>query len=139
FPGSRDWSSRAYVQLGRLLLRRHDVDRLRVLAAEIARWNPDVTHERELAEILQAGVKALNGDVEGVIDDFNGNGRRTHPALIDPALLELSLEVTEVAALSASQDGATPPPPALREIRKQLLDRFYFEELRIPLGRNRAG
>jgi serine/threonine-protein kinase len=139
FPGSRDWSSRAYVQLGRLLLRRHDVDRLRVLAAEVARWNPDVTHERELAEILQAGVKALNGDVEGVIDDFNGNGRLNHRSLIDPALLELSLEVTATAALSASKDGATPPPPALREIQKQLLDRFYFEELRIPLGRARAG
>ncbi len=134
FPASRDWSSCAYVQLGRLLLRRHDGERLRVLAAEIARWNPDVTHERELAEILQAGVKALNGDVAGVIDDFNGNGRLNHRSLIDPALLELSLEVAATAARSASQDGAASPPSALREIQRQLLDRFYFDGTPHPPG-----
>ncbi len=62
FPDARAWAAQAYIQLARLLLRRHDADRLRVFGAEIARWNTDQAyeHENELVTIIQAAVKALD-------------------------------------------------------------------------------
>ena len=93
FPATREWSSRAYTQLARLMLHRRDDDRLRAFAAEIDRWNGAQTHEKELANIIRAGAKALEGDIDGVLQDFD---QTIMPGkLADPALLELSLEVTE--------------------------------------------
>src|SRR5262249_37038769 len=67
FPSSREWASKAYIQLARELLRRRDIDRLRAFAAELARWNPDRMNEQELAVIVRAAVDALDGKVEDVI------------------------------------------------------------------------
>ena len=105
------------------MLIRHDADRLRVLAEEIARWDGAQTHEKELADVIRAGVEALDGDLDGVLNEFAG---RVDPAkLTDPALLELSLEVTDqadrVAALAGSPGNTSLARQNLRNIRQKLI------------------
>jgi serine/threonine-protein kinase len=134
FPSSREWSARAYTQLARRLLLRHDADRLRVFAAEIERWDGAQTHEKELANVIRAGVKALAGDLDGVLDDFRA---AIEPIkLTDPALLELCLEVTDQAEKTAERAGSPPNPLArrdLRAIQQRLLFKLYQTELQDPL------
>ncbi|AGA27805.1 protein kinase domain-containing protein [Singulisphaera acidiphila] len=137
FPSSREWASKAYIQLARELLRRQDTDRLRAFAAELRRWHSDRMHEQELAIIVQAAVDALDGKVEDVIAGL-GPKNLDPKTVIDPALLELSLEVTAQAA--NSRDGeSVRVPQGLREIQANLLQRLYNVELREPLGRSRLG
>ena len=134
FPNAREWASRAYVQLARSLLRHRDIDRLRVFAAEIARWNPGRLHEKELTVIVQAAVNALEGSVEDVIDRL-GAQHLNLESVTDSALLELALEVTVQATRAAARsDPGVGPPTGLLKIQNQLLIKLY-DEPRIPLGR----
>lgn len=137
FPSSREWASKAYIQLARELLRRRDVDRLRAFAAELSRWHADRMHEQELAVIVQAAVDALDGKIEDVIAGL-GPKNLDPKTVIDPALLELSLEVTAQAA-NARDGEVDRVPRGLREIQANLLQRLYNVELREPLGRSRLG
>jgi len=126
FPASRDWSSRAYTQLARQMLTRREADRLRVLAEEIARWEGAQTHEKELADVIRAGVEALDGDLDGVLNEF---ATRVDPAKItDPALLGLSLEVTtqaeRVAAQAGSPSHSSLTRQNLRTVRQKLIVRL---------------
>ncbi len=130
WPNARDWSSRAYTQLARLVLRRQDEDLVATFAAEIDHWNHAQTHEKELAEILRAGVKAIEGDLDGVLDAINTKVKPE--TLTDLALMELTLAVTVQAERSASRPGA-PGSPALalqglRGIRSRLLQRLFQTE-----------
>ena len=142
FPTSRDWASRAYTQLARLLLIRRDADRLKIFADEITHWNGAQTHEKELADVIRAGVNALEGDLDGVLADF---GSRVDPGKItDPALLELSLEVTNQAERVASRGGAAPGNTAqarqnLKNIQHRLLDKLFWTEVRDPLFQRLRG
>jgi hypothetical protein len=139
FPDSRAWTSQAYIQLARVLLRRHDAERLRVFATEIARWNATETHEheKELVTIIQAATKALDGDQEGVIKELNDLDL---PSTIDGALLELALEVTVQATRSSSRTGALRAiPPGLRMIQGKLLNQLSTVEISEQLRRRRSG
>lgn len=134
-PGHREWASRAYTQLARRLLIRHDADRLRVFAEEIERWDGGQTREKELAAVIRAGVKALDGDLEGVLADFD---RRVLPdKLTDPALLGLSFDVTVEAERVASRPGSAGNQVLgrnnLRSIRQKLRNRLFMTGLRDPL------
>jgi serine/threonine-protein kinase len=141
FPASRAWASQAYIQLARVLLRRHDAERLRVFATEIKRWNANqgLEHEHELVTIIQAATKALDGDQEGVIKELN---KLDLPSTLDAALLELALEVTVQAEAtpSASRTGTLLAiPPGLRTIQGKLLSRLNTVELSEQSRRRRSG
>src|SRR5262249_5210729 len=88
FPAARASASQAYIQLARVLLRRHDAERLRILATELERWNASQEHEKELVTIIQAAAKAIDGDQEGTIVELE---KLRLSSTIDPALLELAL------------------------------------------------
>jgi eukaryotic-like serine/threonine-protein kinase len=139
FPEARAWDSQAYIQLGRILLRRRDADRLRVFATEIGRWNATQSHEHEneLVTILQAATKALDGDQEGVIVQLN---QLNLPSTIDAALLELALEVTVQSTHSASRTGPLlAVPPGLKALQSKLLGQLSTVEISEQLGRRRSG
>jgi serine/threonine-protein kinase len=139
FPNSRGWVSQAYIQLARLLLRRHDADRLKVLGLEIERWNAagEHVHEKELVTIIHAATKALDGDPEGVIQELNNLNL---VATIDAALLELALEVTVQATHSASQPrDMMAIPPGLRAIQGRLLTQLSTIEINEQSRRRRSG
>jgi serine/threonine-protein kinase len=134
FPTSREWASRAYGQLARLLLRRRDADRLDSLANEIEGWERGQGREAELVALARAGVKALRGELGGVLDDFDGKIKPSR--MTDTALIELALEVTLQAERVASQPGA-PTNLALvrqrlREVQFELIPLFLLTELRNP-------
>ncbi len=130
WPGSKDWAARSYTQLARHLLSRNDADRLRAFAAEIDHWENGQTHEKELADVIRAGVCALDKDLDGVIDAFKGKANPEN--LTDPALIELGLKVIDEAEEVATQPGA----PAnlklardnLRKIRESLLTKLIQTE-----------
>ena len=119
FPDAREWAGRAYVQLGRRLLRRRDAERLEALAEEVALWQPDHTHEKELVSLCQIAVKALRGDREGVIEDFRGVDEA---AILDRSLLEFGFEIVE--SMSRAPDSAATDRevsnPKLVQIRRRL-------------------
>jgi serine/threonine-protein kinase len=140
YPNSREWAARAYTQLARLLLVRHDVDRLRALAEEVDRWEGGQTHEKELAAIIRAGARALDRDLDGVLADFK---ERVRPVdLTDPALLGLSVDVIGQAERAASgADAGTNnvlSRNALNGIRQLLVNKLF--QIRDPqFLRLRAG
>jgi serine/threonine-protein kinase len=138
FPASREWSSRAYTQLARWLLRHQDAKKLAALGHEIARGHNAHTHDKELADIIQAGVEALEGDLDGVIRDFN---EKLQPhSLTDPALMELSLEVVLRAIEQAKHDGAPSPTlPKLGEIQQTLARELFQAESRPAVPKGSAG
>ncbi len=128
FPASRAWVSQAYIQLARVLLRRHDAERLRVFATEIGRWNATQEHEKELVTIIQAAANAIDGDQEGTIVELE----KLHlSSTIDPALLELALEVTVQATRSASRTGIVQGiPQGLQDLQRTLRDKLSTVEIR---------
>jgi serine/threonine-protein kinase len=139
FPSARGWASQAYIQLARVLLRRHDAERLRVFATEIDRWNAAQTreHEKELVTIIQAAAKAVDGDQEGTISELE----KLHlSSTIDAALLELALEVTIQGTHSASRPGTSQSmPPGLRNIQVRLFNQLSSVENSEQLGRRQSG
>jgi serine/threonine-protein kinase len=135
FPDARDWAARAYIQLARTLLRRRDAARLKVFAEEIARWNSaqSYEHEKELVTIVQAAAKAIGGDLEGVIVVLK---TLDVGATVDPALLELSAEVTTQAMQTALRNGTVESVPRdLRQLQKKFLDQLHSAQVRAPMGR----
>lgn len=100
FPGDRTWCSRAYIQLGRHLLRIGDREALDGLATDLARSGRE--NDEDLAQVLRAAVSALDGDAHSVLErlDHAPAAIRANP----PALAELAREVT-LAAMG------TPPRP----------------------------
>jgi serine/threonine-protein kinase len=125
FPESREWASRAYTQLVRVLLRRHDAEKLAVLAVELEHWDGARAHERELAGITRAAADALTGEIEGVLEEF---ARRADPkVMIDPALVELSLEVTHEAERVIARSGSHEriARSGLRKIQADLLSKLH--------------
>ncbi len=135
FPAARDWAARAYIQLARALLRGRDAQRLKVFAAEIARWNSaqSYEHEKELVTIVQAAAKAVGGDLEGVIVVLK---TLDVGATVDPALLELSVEVTMQAMKTALRNGTVDSVPRdLRQLQAKFLNQLHSAQLRAPLGR----
>lgn len=133
FSGSRDWASRAYIQLARLLVERHDAERLAVFADEIEHWRGAQTHDKALASIARTGVKAIDGDLDGVIADLGKNDFARN--LTDPALLSLCLEVTMEAERNASRRGSPPnllTKQNLDRILADLVSRLLVSEFRLP-------
>ena len=91
FPGDRGWSSQAYIQLARELFRRGDSDRLEAFAQGLrtTRQSPDEL----LAAMIDAGVAALDGDPEKVLQFFDNNSFSVVENLVDPALADFGLEI----------------------------------------------
>ena len=138
FPEARDRTAQAYIQLARSLSRHRDAERLRVFAAEIARWNAATAHEheKELVTIVQAAAKAIDGDLEGVIVALKSLDPGT---IIDPALLELAVEVTVQAVQTAIGNGTVDSVPReLRSLQQKFTDQLYSADVRDPLVRRRG-
>ena len=109
FPGDRTWATRAYLQLGRHLLKIGDRAMLDGLAGDLGR--SAVADDRELARVLHAGASALAGDAGAVRDALD-----LAPSALkswSPALLELAREVVRVTAgVGAGRPGVGGGPRA---------------------------
>jgi serine/threonine-protein kinase len=116
----REWTYRAYAQIARMLVVRRDLDRLDAFAQELAHWEGGKGQEKQLADIMTAGVSALKGDLGEVLDIFVN---RVPPVkLTDPALVELSLEVTSEAERAASKPGA----PSMNALARRNLNQIQW-------------
>jgi serine/threonine-protein kinase len=102
---SAEWVSPSYVQVARLFYRRRDIDRLSVLGAQLAAWPGAKTTDKELAEIVEAAVKMLGKDLDGVIEAMSRVSSRDDRTIYDPGLLEFSGEIVADAIGLAGQPG----------------------------------
>ena len=133
FPQSKEWSSRAYTQLARLLFRDHDLAKLKSFAAELGRM--DRPHEKRLAEIVGVGLGVIDDDPEGVLNVFTAN---FVGSLTDPAFAELSLEITldaERAARRGSIAATSTNLTRLKQTRFRLIQRTVEIMFQDTIGR----
>jgi serine/threonine-protein kinase len=124
FPRS-EWTSAAYLQLGRVLYRERDADRVAALAREIDGWKSKRTRDEELVETLEACGLLLNRDLDGVIERVGGIAGRTDRPLSDPGLLDFCLEIVTDALKVEPRPGATGQAgiqSSLSKIRVRLLN-----------------
>ena len=137
FTAERDrgWSSQAYIQLARDLFRRGDSDRLEAFAQGLraTRQGP----EELLADMIAAGLAALDGDPEKVLRFFDNNNFGVVAHLDDAALADLGLEI----ALRLRDDRRWkqgPNGPAIRaklaEVQSRLLDKLIRIKARAGAG-----
>jgi serine/threonine-protein kinase len=104
FPDDRTWGFQAYIQFARQLFRSRDHRALRSLAESLAvSENPG---DQELVRVAHAGAAALRGD-----ESFVGEFSALNFALMDPALVELGLEIVSYPTRESAS------PNALRRIK----------------------
>ena len=133
YPNAKEWISKSYTQLARTLLRDRDVERLKILANEIERWPEAQTHEKDLANVIRVGVEAIDGDLEGVVKDFDS--KISPKTLPDPSLLELSFRVLATAQRYAQKHPGTPERVLrnLARIRNELLTNLILSAAETPI------
>ena len=124
FPRSHEWSAAAYLQLGRVLYRERDGERMAALAGEIAQWDLKQTRDEELVEILEAAGALVKRDVDGVIKRLSHILDRTDRPVSDPGLIDFCVEiVTDAldAAAAPGSTGAAVRKPRLMALQSRLL------------------
>jgi tRNA A-37 threonylcarbamoyl transferase component Bud32 len=124
FPRDHEWSSRAYDQLARRLLRDRDADRLRVFAAELRKIGR--AHENQLAAVAGVAAEVLDGDVQEAITVFTIQPGGFVMSLTDPGLSELAIEVVLEAERAARRDALSGTKQmSLRGIQARLVRRTF--------------
>jgi serine/threonine-protein kinase len=124
FPESYEWASPAYLQLGRVLYRERDADRVRALAREVRAWRSRQTRDEQLADVLEAAERVLRRDVDGVIGRLGRIVESRDRPLSDPGLVDFCAELVVDALHATEQPGATGSAaqrPALAALRGRLL------------------
>ncbi|WP_165248463.1 protein kinase domain-containing protein [Paludisphaera soli] len=124
FPESYEWASPAYLQLGRVLYRERDADRVRALAREVRTWRSRQTRDEQLADVLEAAEGVLRRDVDGVIGRLGRIVESRDRPLSDPGLVDFCVELVVDALHATEQPGATGAAaqrPALATLRGRLL------------------
>jgi serine/threonine-protein kinase len=124
FPGSYEWASPAYLQLGRVLYREGDGGRVRALAREVRAWRARQTRDEQLADVLDAAVDVLRRDVDGAIGRIGNVLESRDRPLSDPGLIDFCVELVVDALRATEQPGATGSAaqrPALTNLRGRLL------------------
>jgi hypothetical protein len=117
---SAEWSSRAYTQLARHLLRHNDADRLEGLAADLERSKRE--HNQALGRIARAAAAALRDDAQEV----NSQLSSLSPEKLDASLAEFALE----AVLRAGRGRvASTDAQALNRLRTNLMIALRVEAL----------
>jgi serine/threonine-protein kinase len=114
-----DWSWRAYTQLARYYFRHNDDDRLEALADDLDRSTRD--RDKVLAKAAHAGVLALRGDPQEVVDKVKGLLGTT----LDPEVAELGLEVVSRARKAA--DLSPTDREGLNNVRSRLVNALKLE------------
>ncbi|MDG3005225.1 serine/threonine-protein kinase [Paludisphaera mucosa] len=124
FPESYEWASAAYLQLGRVLYRERDADRVPGLAQAIRSWRARQTRDEQLADVLETAGDLLRRDVDGVIGRLGRVVDSKQRPLSDPGLVDFCVEIVADALRVIDQPGATGAAaqrPALAALRGRLL------------------
>ncbi|WP_165070484.1 protein kinase domain-containing protein [Paludisphaera rhizosphaerae] len=124
FPDSYDWSSAAYLQLGRFLYRERDPERIETLAQELRGWRSKQSRDEQLADLLEISGMLLRGDVDGLINSLNRTVDVKDRVLSDPGLIDFGVEVVADALWTLDrpgQTGAEAQRPKLLLLRHRLL------------------
>lgn len=121
YPNDQTWGGQAQVQLLRLLFRRGDAENLGYLSGELRRSS--APQAASMSTAAQAGISALRGDPQGVLDAYNG----VDLALQGPALNEVGFEIVQQALRDARDDASL--TPRLQNLRTQLAETIQLQAL----------
>ncbi len=139
FPHSHEAISRAYIQLARILYRRGDLDALSALVAELSRWEESQKRDQELVDMAKVAISARKGDLEAVVEGFKGLTKDDLFDILDPALIEMGLEIcTDVMAATGS-GAQSVARESLQLDQKKLIRRLYRIELSGTVKSRAAG
>ncbi|HKI21578.1 MAG TPA: protein kinase [Isosphaeraceae bacterium] len=139
FPHSHEPISRAYIQLARILYRRGDLDALSALVAELSKWEESQKRDQELVAMAGVAISARKGDLEAVVEGFKGLTKDDLSDILDPALVELGLEIcTDVMAATGS-GAQSVARESLQSDQKKLIRRLYRIELSGTVKSRAAG
>ncbi len=136
YPKS-EWTSPAYLQLGRVLYRERDGDRVAALAREINGWGGRQTRDEELVEVLETAGFVLRRDLDGVIERINQIVTRMDRPVYDPGLIAFCVEIVTDALEAEPQPGATGQAGIRASLSKiqmrllKLLDRAWSPDLAV--------
>ncbi len=124
FPTAHEWGMKAYTQFGRHLFRNRDGERLEFLAKELVK-EKDRSTNLMLAQVCRGGVAALRHDYQGVLNEF---GKLND--VLDPGVLELSLEILKQALRSSKLETMPSVEEALQTHYVRLLGNLLRIESR---------
>jgi serine/threonine protein kinase len=129
FPHAHEVVSRAYVQLVRIFYRRGDVDALYALVSELSRWEEKQKRDQELVAMGQVAYSARKGDLEAVIEGFKDLTKDDLSDILDPALIELGLEICSDVTNTPGSGSQSIAGESLRSVQRKLILRLYRIEL----------
>jgi eukaryotic-like serine/threonine-protein kinase len=129
FPHSHEPISRAYIQLARILYRRGDLDALNALVSELSHWEEGQKRDQELVEVAQVAISAKKGDLEAVVKGFKGLTRDDLADILDPALVEMGLEICSDVMAATGSGAQSVARESLQSDQKKLIRRLYRIEL----------
>ncbi len=130
-PRAHDAASRAYVQLARLWYRRHEVDALAVLAAELSAWKQAQHRDRDLAALIRIAMDLEKGDLGAVESGFQRLVDTEVPSMYDPTLVSLGLEICADAVKVVRRGTST---QAIEAPLRRAMQRLMLHLNRIELG-----
>ena len=124
FPGEAEWTSRSYTQLARELFGGGDRDRLKAFADVLG--TDHYGRNEVLAEVMIAGVAALDGDAEKVLGYFDKRDYNVVNNLLDPAIVDFGLEIVLRLKDDARRLGLTRSvSDKLQETQAHLIRRLF--------------
>jgi serine/threonine-protein kinase len=129
FPHSHEPISRAYIQLARIFYRRGDLDALSALVAELSRWEESQKRDQELVELARVAISARKGDLEAVVEGFKGLTKDDLADILDPALIEMGLEICSDVMAATGLGAQSVARESLQLDQRKLIRRLYRIEL----------
>jgi eukaryotic-like serine/threonine-protein kinase len=129
FPHAHELRSKAYGQLARIFYRQGDMRALQTLEAELSQWKDAKKRDQDLVDAVRVAIKLKQGDFGAVVQGMKTLTRDDVPDTLDPALLELSMEICADAISAADRAGNDSMRPTLRSCQSQLVRRLYKIEV----------
>jgi serine/threonine-protein kinase len=129
FPRAHDAVSRAYVQLVRILYRRGDLDGLSALTSELSKWEERQKRDEELVAMARVALSARRGDLEAVVLGFKAVTKDDLSEILDPALVELGLEICSDIIAAPGSQAQSVARESLQLDQRKLIRRLYRIEL----------
>jgi serine/threonine-protein kinase len=139
FPHSHEAVSRAYIQLARILYRRGDLDALNSLVSELPKWDGSQKRDQELVALARVAISARKGDLEAVVEGFKGLTKDDLFDILDPALIEMALEICSDVMGAIGPGAQSVARESLQLDQKKLIRRLYRIELSGNIKSRAAG
>jgi hypothetical protein len=112
---------------------------LGALVSELSRWEESQKRDQELVATAQVAIAARKGDLEAVVQGFKGLTRDDLSEILDPALIELGLEICSDVMAAPGSGPQSVARESLQSDQKKFIRRLYKIELSGTVKSRAAG